>query len=308
MKRLALGLMAATLMLNIVPLDGTLSFLTSEKKQVSPVSTGTNEDVFVADTTQILLKTKVEKRTKVRRVKNADGSSSERKENKLSVMAGSRLITFAPQRPDLDLDVENIAVTGDAAGEITVERIDDEGGKNIVFRISHRYQSAWDKRSSGTDRGEVRVTALGGFYSLTIPLTISTSYKESTDVTEEAAPNQPGQPSTPSTPSIPDTTGNPGTPDTTGTSDTPGTPDTPSTPDTPNNPGTPPDTSDPSVNTPVPGGDEAGSAQPPSTGSETVSSPSTDPSGPAPPSPEDAGSNSTVPNTPSDSPSIQTGL
>lgn len=264
-----MGLMAAAFVLNIVPLDGTLSFLTSEKKQVSPVSTGTNEDVFVTETEQIVLKTKVEKRIKITRKMNADGSSSESKDSKLAVMEGSQVISFTPQRAHLDLEVENITLTGDAASGVIVERVEAE--KGIVFRISHSRKSAWDKRKSETEKGELRVTALGGFYALTIPLTISTSYRESTDVTEEAAPNPPSTPTAP---------------------DTPNTPDTPDTPDTP-----------------APGGNTAEPAQPPSTGSDTPTTPSTDPSGPAPPSPQDPGTDSPATNTqegtPSGSPSTQ---
>ncbi|MDF2679300.1 MAG: hypothetical protein K0R47_490 [Brevibacillus sp.] len=257
-----MGLMAAALALNILPLEGTLSFLTSEKKQVSPVSTGTNEDVFVTETKQIVLKTRVEKRTKIKRTVNADGSSSETTDSRLAVMEGSQLISFSPQRAHLDLDVENITLTGDAASEVKVERVQTEEG--ISFRITHSRQSAWNKRESETEKGELRVTALGGFYSLTIPLTISTSYRESADVTEEAAPNQPNQPSQPGTPTTPET------------------------------PGTP--------NTPAPGGNTAEPAQPPSTDTQTPTTPSTDPSGPAPPSSEDSGTDSPVTDTQETSP------
>lgn len=261
-----MGLMAAALVLHIVPLDGTLSFLTSEKKQVSPVSTGTNEDVFQTETEQIVLKTRVEKRIKITRTVNADGSSSESKDSRLTVLEGSQVISFTPQREYLDLDVENITLTGEAASEVLVERLETE--KGIAFRISHSRKSAWDKRKSETEKGELRVTALGGFYSLSIPLTISTSYRESTDVTEEAAPNPPSNPNGP---------------------DTPSTPDTPTTPDTPD--------------TPASGGNTAEPAQPPPTGTETPSTPSTDPSGPAPPSPQDPGTDSPVTNTQEGTPS-----
>jgi hypothetical protein len=266
-----MGLMAVALVLNLAPLDRTLSFLTSEKKQVSPVSTGTNEDVFVTETKQIVLKTKVEKRTKVKRTKNADGTSSESKESRLAVEEGVQWITFEPQRAHLDLDVENVTLTGDAADEVTVQRVEEEEG--IVFRIAHSYQKASGKRKSGTEKGELRVTALGGFYSLTIPLTISTSYNESTNVTEESAPNQP-QPQQPGTPGEPETP------------DTPITPDTPSTPDTP-----------------APGGTTSEPPQPPTTDTSTPMLPPADTSGPSPPSPEEPGTDSPAPETQEPSPS-----
>ncbi|QRG68110.1 hypothetical protein [Brevibacillus choshinensis] len=250
MKRLAMGLMAAALALNIVPLDGTLSFLTSEKKQVSPVSTGTNEDVFVTDANRIDLKTKVEKRTKITRKVNADGSSSETKDSRLSVLEGSQVISFTPKRPHLDLDVENMTVTGDAASEVVVERLATD--KEISFRISHSRKSAWDKRKSETEKGELRVTALGGFYSLSIPLTISTSYRESTDLTEEAAPN-PSTPGTSDTPSTPDT---PTTPAPGGNTTEPAQPpsageETPATPPTDSSGPAPPSTPDTGTDPPV---------------------------------------------------------
>lgn len=261
--------MAVALVFNLAPLNRTLSFLTSEKKQVSPVSTGTNEDVFVTETKQIVLKTKVEKRTKVKRTKNADGSSSESKESRLAVEEGVQRITFVPQRAHFDLDVENVTVTGDAAGEVTVQRVHEEEG--IVFRIAHSYQKASGKKKSGSEKGELRVTALGGFYSLAIPLTISTSYSESTNVTEEAVPNNPQQPGTPGTP------------------ETPGTPDIPSTPDTPD--------------TPAPGGNTSEPPQPPTTDSSTPTLPPADTSGPSPPSPEEPGTDSPAPETQEPSPS-----
>ncbi|MFD2369573.1 hypothetical protein ACFSO0_06310 [Brevibacillus sp. GCM10020057] len=280
MKKLAMVLVTAALMLQLAPLDETLSFLTSEKKQVSPVSTGSNEDVFVTDTSQIVLKTKVEKRIKIRRTVNADGSSSQTTDSSLSVANGVQRVVFVPQREFLDLNEANITVTGEAASEVTIQRIyGEKDGKEIVFEVAHSYQKARGKRKSETERGELHVTALGGFYSLTIPLTLSTSYNESTSVTEEAAPSQPNQPGTPA---------NPGT--------TPGTPATPA--DSGSTPHTP-DTPDPEGNTTAP-------AQPPSPGADTPATPSTDPSGPAPPAPAASGGSSapdTQESTPSGSPS-----
>ncbi|MGG0939559.1 hypothetical protein ABHN11_26500 [Brevibacillus centrosporus] len=252
MKRLAVGLMAAALILNAVPMDGTFSFLTSEKKQVSPVSTGTNEDVFVTETKQIILKSKVEKRTKIKRKINADGSSSVTKDSRLAVTNGVQRVVFVPQRESLDLELANLTVTGDAAGEVTIQRVyDEKDDKAIVFEITHTYQKAYGKRKSETERGELQVTALGGFYTLKLPLTISTSYRESTDVSEEAVPSQPSQPGQPTAPPAPDS---------------PNAPDTPASEDGSTLP-----------------------AQPPSSGVETPTEPSTDPSGPAPPSSEEPG-------------------
>lgn len=203
----------------------------------------------MTETKQIVLKSKVEKRIKVKRTVNADGSSSETKDSRLAVSNGVHRVVFIPQRESLDLELANLTVTGDAAGEVTIQRVyDEKDDKAIVFEITHTYQKAYGKRKSETERGELQVTALGGFYTLKLPLTISTSYRESTDVSEEAVPSQPGQPTNPPAP------------------DTPNAPDTPASEDGSTLP-----------------------AQPPSSGVETPTEPSTDPSGPAPPSSEESG-------------------
>ncbi|MGG1660497.1 hypothetical protein [Brevibacillus sp. NRS-1366] len=202
MKRLAIGLIAVTLGLNIVPLNGTLSFLTSEKKQVSAVSTGTNEDVFVTETEQIVLKTKVAKRVKVKRTKNADGSSSETTESRTSIEEGVQRISFVPQRDHLNLGVENITVTGLSEGEITIEQVEKmEAEKGIVFRIAHNRQMV--DRKTKTEKGELHVTALGGFYSFTIPIIVRTTYSSSTDISEEGPSGQSPQPDGTPEPSAP---------------------------------------------------------------------------------------------------------
>ncbi|MGG4493418.1 hypothetical protein [Brevibacillus reuszeri] len=190
MKRVAIGLMAVTLGLNIFPFHGTLSFLTSEKKQAYSVSTGTNEDVFVTETEQLVLRTQVTNRVKVKRTHNADGSSSESTESRTSLQEGVQRISFIPQRDHLELDVENIQVTGMADDEVTVEKVEAiKGEEGIVFRIAHNRNKV--DTANKTEKGELLITALGGFYSLKIPLTVHTSYSSSTEVSEEAAPGTP---------------------------------------------------------------------------------------------------------------------
>jgi len=208
LRTLAMGLIAACLVLNLAPLQGTFSFLTSEKKQVSAVSTGTNEDVFLTETKEILLATDVHQHTEVTRVKRANGSTSESRDSSLDVLAGEYFLTFVPQRPHLDLALEQITVTGSAAEEVLVERVEDgENGGDIVFRIAHRYEKAAGKTKGGKIGGKLHVTALGGFYSLTLPLTIDVSYSESREVIviEEEVPVQPPPGSEPGLP--------PGTPE-----------------------------------------------------------------------------------------------
>lgn len=193
LKKLALGLIAITLGLNIVPMKGTLSFLTSEKRQVSAVSTGSNEDVFVTETERIDLKTTVTKRVKVKHSKNADGSTSSTTESRTSIQEGVQRISFVPQRDHLNLEVENITVTGLDEDEITIERIEPmEGEKGIVFHIAHNRQTV--DRKTKTEKGELHVTALGGFYSVTIPITVRTTYSSSTDVSEEGPAEPAPQP------------------------------------------------------------------------------------------------------------------
>lgn len=261
MRKLAIGLMAAALLLPAWPLDGTLSFLTSEKKQVSLVSTGTNEDVFVTDTSSLSLKTTVEKRIKIKRTVNADGSSSETTASSLSVTKGVQRVVFVPQREYLDLDAASLAVTGEAASELTVQRIyGDKDGQEIVFEVAHSYQKASGKRKSETRRGQLHVTALGGFYSLTIPLTLSTSYRESTNLTEEAAPSQPGTPASPgTTPNPPDTPAPGGSTTEPAQPPSPGV-DIPATPATEPSGPAPPSPADPESDSPAP--DTQGSAPP----------------------------------------------
>ncbi|MGG4440647.1 hypothetical protein [Brevibacillus fortis] len=199
MKKLAIGLVTVTFVLNIAHLDTTFSFLTSEKKQQSPITTGTNEDVFVTDTEQIVLKTEVIKQTKVTRKKNADGTTSESSQSRLIIHEGVQRISFIPKREHLTLGVENITVTGFLEGEVTVEVVeamDDE--KGIVFRIGHNRHMVG--RESKTEKGELQITDLGGFYTHKIPLTLRTAYKSKSDVSEVTEPGQPSQPGTPDTP------------------------------------------------------------------------------------------------------------
>ncbi|MFF0829663.1 hypothetical protein ACFYU8_22575 [Brevibacillus sp. NPDC003359] len=199
MKKLAIGLVTVTFVLNIAHLDTTFSFLTSEKKQQSPITTGTNEDVFVTDTEQIVLKTEVIKQMKVTRKKNADGTSSESSQSRLIVHEGVQRISFIPKREHLTLSAENITVTGFSEGEVTVEVVEAmDGEKGIVFRIGHNRHMVG--RESKTEKGELQITALGGFYTHKIPLTLRTSYKSKSDVSEVTEPGQPSQPGTPDTP------------------------------------------------------------------------------------------------------------
>ncbi|CAM3339927.1 MULTISPECIES: hypothetical protein [Brevibacillus] len=261
MKKIAVGLFAASLVLNIVPLDGTVAFLTSEKKQTSSISLGTNEDVFVTQTKEMTIETKITKRTVIRRTMNADGTSSETAEDKVSIDQGAQTIVFIPQRPHLDLELENLRVTGAVEGIVKVEKIESEEG--IEFLISHaRGEMEW---KNGTVKGELHVTALGGFYDVVIPVAVTTIYKKKTDVQETNAPGNPQQPGNPSTPG------------------TPGTPETPATPETP-----PPDGSTTEPTTPPPS-DSADSPSPPSDEATAPPTPSTDPA-PSVPSGENQGS------------------
>jgi len=192
-KKLAKALIAVSLLGNAVPLDQTLSFLTSEKKQMYSLSTGSNEDVFMTDTSQIQMTSRVVKKVRVVRKTQADGSVSEDTRETLTIVEGTAELTFIPQRPDFDLDVENISVTGEIADVLKVERTDAEDG--IVFRIAHdRQEIEFDNR---VEKGEIQITALGGFYTCTIPVTLVTTYRKSTDITELPADTPSQQPGAP---------------------------------------------------------------------------------------------------------------
>ena len=184
MKKLVSVTMAVALMIMLNPLEATVSFLTSEKKQTTPISLGTNEDVFVTETESIQIVTEVTKRVTItRKIADANGQGggeggAEERDVKLSIQEGAFYLRLKPQRPHLDLDVENLKVTGEAEGQLQIERQDSE--KDIMFRIGHIRSQVG--RSDNTLKGELHITALGGFYRHVIPLTVVTKYDERTDV------------------------------------------------------------------------------------------------------------------------------
>ncbi|MFS0920810.1 hypothetical protein [Brevibacillus sp. 179-C 1.1 NHS] len=259
MKKLAIGLVAATLVLNIGHLETTFSFLTSEKKQQSPISTGTNEDVFVTDVEELVVTTEVTKHKTVVRKRSASGTTSQSSHTTITIDEGVARITFTPKREHLVLGLENVTVTGIAEDEVKVELIEPTEGEKeegFQFRITHNRQKVGQK--SQTEKGELQVTALGGFYTKKIPLTIRTSYSTTTDIEEETEPDQPNQPNQP------------------------GQPDQPSTPETP-----------------APGGGSSETSPPPPTDGGSPTTPPTDSSGPAPPTPEEPEEDAPPPDSPS---------
>ncbi|MFS0558142.1 hypothetical protein [Brevibacillus sp. 179-C9.3 HS] len=262
MKKLAIGLVAATLVLNIGHLETTFSFLTSEKKQQSPISTGTNEDVFVTDVEELVVTTEVTKHKTVVRKRSASGTTSQSSHTTITIDEGVARITFTPKREHLVLGLENVTVTGIAEDEVKVELIEPTEGEKeegFQFRITHNRQKVGQK--SQTEKGELQVTALGGFYTKKIPLTIRTSYSTTTDIEEETEPDQPNQPNQPNQP---------------------GQPDQPSTPETP-----------------APGGGSSETSPPPPTDGGSPTTPPTDSSGPAPPTPEEPEEDAPPPDSPS---------
>ncbi|MED2007918.1 hypothetical protein P4V39_07200 [Brevibacillus borstelensis] len=190
MKKLVSGLMAFALIFALLPLEGTVAFLTSEKKQTVPVSLGTNEDVFTTETEAIRLVTEVEKHVTITRVKTEAGKSTEERDVDISIDEGTFTLVFKPQRPHLDLDVENLKVTGEPEGRLEISR--EGGGNGIEFRIGHIRDQV--KREHETLEGELHITALGGFYRHVIPLTVVTEYKESSSVVEVSPPPPPAKP------------------------------------------------------------------------------------------------------------------
>ncbi|MBE5396262.1 hypothetical protein HT747_14040 [Brevibacillus borstelensis] len=190
MKKLVSGLMAFALIFALLPLEGTVAFLTSEKKQTVPVSLGTNEDVFTTETEAIRLVTEVEKHVTITRVKTEAGKSTEERNVDISIDEGTFTLVFKPQRPHLDLDVENLKVTGEPEGRLEISR--EGGGNGIEFRIGHIRDQV--KREHETLEGELHITALGGFYRHVIPLTVVTEYKESSSVVEVSPPPPPAKP------------------------------------------------------------------------------------------------------------------
>ncbi|MEJ8547617.1 hypothetical protein [Brevibacillus borstelensis] len=190
MNKLVLGLMGIALLSVLLPLEGTVAFLTSEQKQTVPVSLGTNEDVFTTETESIRLVTEVTRHVTITRVKTEEGGSSEERDVETSIDEGAFTLVFQPQRPHLELDVENLKVTGEPEGRVEISRV---GGENAIeFRIGHIRDQVG--RGNETLEGELHITALDGFYQHTIPLTIVTEYKESTSVVEASPPSTPAQP------------------------------------------------------------------------------------------------------------------
>ncbi len=185
-------------------LEGTGAFLTSEKKHASGISTGTNQDVFVTETKQLVLKSEVYKRTTIKKKKSQDGGPGEEdRDVKVSIERGADWITLFPQRPHLDLEAAHFQVTGPAANEVKIEKVESEQENGITFKLYHDDNAIG--RKNKTVKGQVHVTALGGFYHLVVPITVTTTYREKTDV-EEVVVNDPTTPA----PETPET----GTPET----------------------------------------------------------------------------------------------
>lgn len=67
MKKLVSLTLAIALTIMLNPLEATVSFLTSEKIQTTPISLGSNEDVFVTETKSIQIVTEVTKRVTITR-------------------------------------------------------------------------------------------------------------------------------------------------------------------------------------------------------------------------------------------------
>lgn len=195
-KVIAVAALAA--MVTLLPLEGTVAFLTSEKKQTVPVSLGTNEDVFVTETESIQLLTEVTKQVKITRKKvegaaeGEAGGESEERDVSYRVVEGAYTLRLIPQRPHLDLEPENFRVTGDLAGLLQISPADDEDEKAIAYRLEHRRDQV--EYRDGTVRGELHITALGGFYMHALPVTLVTRVKESTSVVEIRVPSVPGVP------------------------------------------------------------------------------------------------------------------
>lgn len=245
MKKALLYLTTFSSLCLLLQLDGTTAYLTSDKMQESPVSLGSNRDVFAFEEKEILLSTSVHKKIKIKRTNGPGGQGGgESSTADTSIERGSAVIVFKPQRPHLTLDPSNFSVTGDAADDIAIVPVavaEQENG--IAFMIEHKLDAVQKKNDTVT--GLLHVQALGGFYNVTVPLKIRTSYKETTVVTEVNAPPPsappPGTPggNTPTPTSPPPNTGGGGQPPTPPTGSTPDPaptpqPDTPSQPDTPN--------------------------------------------------------------------------
>lgn len=209
MKKALLILISAAALANVLPVSGTISYLTSARDYATPISFGTNDDIFQTETTSFYLETKVKKKTSVKKEKQKDGKTKESKQEKTSVSLGSQVIVMLPQREGLNLNPSNFRVTGFPAGAIKVEAAElpnDSGEQQtFVFRISHAIHAAYSK--SYQQKGALQIEALGGFYHLSIPITLVNKYDEETEIeeielppdvqppTEEATPaDQPPQP------------------------------------------------------------------------------------------------------------------
>jgi hypothetical protein len=193
-RRTSLYLITISSLCLMLQPDATTAFLTSEKKHDSPISLGTNQDVFVTETTEISIYTEVRKKVKIVKVKkkDKDGNPSEEQQvsSQVETYRGGKTIVFFPQRPHLELAPENFTVIGDAADMIEVVREETDKDDELAFRIWHKEDAI--KKKSSTIKGELHVQALGGFYHIIIPLTVKTKYDVSTDVTEVEAPPDSG--------------------------------------------------------------------------------------------------------------------
>ncbi|MFY0544550.1 hypothetical protein [Brevibacillus sp. H7] len=244
MRKSVLYLATISSLFYLFQLEGTTAFLTSEKKHASAVSTGTNQDVFVTEAKQLVLKTEVFKKVKITKKKKEGAGPSKPGEDietdvKVTIQRGADWITLFPQRPHLDLEVENFTVTGAAEDDVKIEKVESEDGEGITFKVYHDDKAIGRKNKTVT--GQLHVTALGGFYHQMVPITVQTTYREKTDVEEVVVPDPTGPtpdvPTTPTTPGTPPTT--PDTPPSPPPADDSTTPPPPAT-DTPTEPPTPP--------------------------------------------------------------------
>ncbi|USG66292.1 hypothetical protein NDK47_02870 [Brevibacillus ruminantium] len=297
MKKLVSVVMAVALISMLHPLETTVSFLTSEKKQRAPVSLGTNEDVFLTETESIQIVTEVTKKVTITR-KSVDGEegggeeASEERDVKFSIQEGAFYLRLKPQRPHLDLDEQDLQVTGEAKDLLQIERQDSE--EDIVFRIGHIRSKV--EYSDDLLTGELHITALGGFYQHVIPLTVETQYKESTHVISVPSPPPiPGVPGSPPPGGTPAPVPNPLPPEQPPT-ETPPVPPVPGTENpAPPSPGEAANPSPPGTggeNPPAPGtggepaprpGTGSGNPSPPGAGGEPAPSPGQGGGNPSPP-------------------------
>jgi hypothetical protein len=270
-KKALFSLLVLSASAALLQFPDTRAFLLGEKKNVSAISLGANEDVFRTETTEINLKTTVRKKVKITRTAGTDEApGSETKESSTSVENGSQTVLFIPQRTRLTLTSDQFTFTGEVEGAANVQVAEGEDG--IEVRVTHA-KSAVEYRSSRLS-GEMHVLALGGFYDVTIPITITTDYEEHTEVVEAAPPKRPA-PGAPG-PAVPPTE-EPPLPSDPQLPNPPGSTEPPAGPETP--PSNPPGSTEPPAGPETPPSNPPGPTEPPA-GPET---PPSNPPGPTEP-------------------------